>query len=403
MNRLSIALVTATAGALISGLMVAGPASAATDIDKPPMTTVNGSMAGPIGIERDSAGNIYVASQLNNAVVVHASNASGSSGPLRVITGALTGISTPRDVALDANGFLYVVNASGNVNVFSPGQSGNVAPVKVFGTGAGGGYGIDVAGNGEIYVRKFNGYQVYVPSASGSPAPTKRAVTGLGVGFSIAVSGNKVWTPSGTQLRAYATSADGVAAPAQTIVDAYPNTEVNGLDTDAAGRIYATAFSQGTVRVFAGNATGSAAPLKVLGGPASGINMPTGLTVLPSGAIAVANYVSDSYSTFSALFPKPATVPSKVRALKVSGAKKAKTRTVSWKTPASNGGATITGYRIVIKKGSKTLYVKNVSASKRSLKVKRSKLRNGKNVVYVQAKNSVGRGPMVKKVFRVKK
>ncbi|SKB05729.1 NHL repeat-containing protein [Aeromicrobium choanae] len=398
----SRALALGTTGALVAGLIAASPATAAVNVDVPPTKTVSGELSGPIGIEDDAAGNVYVASQGNNAIVVHRKNASGASAPLRRISGAATQLATPRDVALDSNGFLYVVNIAGTVLVFAPNASGNVAPVKTFGTGPGSGFGIDIAG-GEVYVRKTNGYNVYSPSATGNPAPTERAVTGLGQGRSIVVSGPRVWTANGTQLRAYSRTADGAATPIQSINNALPNTEINGLDADSAGRIHVATFSPATVRVFAPNADGNDTPLKVLGGPASDLNLSTGLTVLSGGSFAVANFTQGRYLVFKSLFAKPATKPGKVRSLKVGGKKTSKVRKVVWKAPASNGGAKITSYRIVVKKGGKTLLKRNVSGSKRALVIKRSKLRNGVNTVFVQAKNSKGLGPVAKKNFRVRK
>ncbi|MTB88245.1 hypothetical protein H9L21_02050 [Aeromicrobium senzhongii] len=397
-------LTLGTTGALVAGLIAATatPAGAAP-VDVPPAKTVSGELAGPIGMEDDAAGNIYVASQNNDSVVVHRKNASGPSAPLRRISGAATGLNGPRDVALDANGFLYVSQIDGTVSVFAPNADGNVAPVKTFGTGAGPAWGVDVAG-GEIYVRKSDRYNVYAPSATGATAPTERSVTGLGTGQSLAVSGSKVWVPNGTQLRAYSRSADGAGAtPIQSVTNALPNTEINGLDTDAAGRVHVATFSPATVRVFAPNADGAEAPLKVLGGPASGLSLATGLTVLGNGSFAVAHFFQAKYSVFPDLFRKPVTRPGKVRALKVRGKAVSKNRKISWRAPASNGGARITAYRVIVRKGGKVLVKRTVSGSRRSLVVKRAKLRRGVDAVYVQARNAQGYGPVVKKNFRVRK
>lgn len=395
------ALALGTTGALVAGLIAAAssPASAAVNVNEPPLRTVSGELSGPIGIEDDTAGNIYVASQGNDAIVVHRKNAKGASSPLRRISGAATGLSTPRDIALDSNNFLYVVNLNGTVRVFPPNANGNVAPIKSFGTGAGSAWGIDI-GSSEIFVRKDNSYNVYAPSATGFPAPTERTVGGLGAGRSLSVHGSKVWTPSGTQLRAYSRTADGVSpTPIQSINNALPNTEINGMDTDSNGRIHVAAFN-GTVRVFSPNADGNDTPLKVLGGPATGLAFSTGLEVTGGGRVAVANFSEGKYRVFENLFIK---APGKVRALKVGGAAKATKRKVSWKAPTSNGGSKITSYRVIVKKGNKTLLKKSVGGSKRSLVVKRSQLRNGVNTVYVQAKNVKGFGPVVKKNFKVKK
>ncbi len=403
------ALALGTTGALVAGLIAAAaPAQAAVNVDQPPTKTVSGELSGPIGIEDDAAGNIYIASQNNNSVVVHAKNATGPSVSLRRLSGANTGLTAPRDVAIDSNGFLYVSLLNGTVRVFAPGANGNVAPVKSFGTGPGSAWAIDIAG-GEIYVRKNAGYNVYALSASGFPAPTERAVTGLGAGRALKVTDGKIWTPSGTQLRSYAPSADLAATPLQTVTNALPVSEANGLDADSAGRIYVTSFV-GTVRVFAPSASGADQPLKVLGGPASGVQGATGVTILSGDAFAVAGFNQDNYRVFSTLFPKAAkptpkkvTKPGKVRSLKVTGKIKAKKRAVRWTAPKSNGGSGITSYRIVIKKGKKTLLVKNVAKNKRAFVVNRSKLRKGVNTVYIQAKNKKGYGPQVKKNFRVKK
>lgn len=402
-TTLTRCLVLGTTGALMAGLVSASPASA-DNVDVAPTKTVSGQMSGPVGIDSDGNGNIYVASQLNNSVVVHARDSSGASSPLRRIQGAATGLNSPFDVALDSNGFAYVTNLDGVVRVFGPGADGNVAPAKSFGTGAGPSWGIDIEG-GDIYVRKDTAYHVYAPSAAGFPAATQRAVTGLGLGYAVTVDGSKVWTTVGTQLRSYAATSDGAAGPSQSVLNASNGAQTYGLDTDSAGRVHVTSFT-GTMRVYAPDADGATAPLKLLGGPASDLAATTGVTVLSGGSLAIARYNAATYSVYATLFtaPKPvAKKPGKVRALKVGGAARAKNRRVRWVAPKSNGGAAITSYRIVVRKGNRTLVVKNVGSGRRSLVLKRSTLRNGVNTVRVQAKNSKGFGPVAKKNFRVRK
>ena len=77
-------------------------------------------------------------------------------------------------------------------------------------------------------------------------------------------------------------------------------------------------------------------------------------------------------------------------------------RKVTWQPPASDGGAKITSYKVVVKKGHNKLVTKTVLAPKHSLRLKRSQLVTGRLTVYVKAKNSVGYGPTAKKRFRVR-
>lgn len=76
---------------------------------------------------------------------------------------------------------------------------------------------------------------------------------------------------------------------------------------------------------------------------------------------------------------------------------------MTWRVPASNGGAAITSYRIVVKKGTRTLVARTVSASSRSVILKRAKLANGRNRVYITARNKVGSSPAVSVRFTVRK
>src|SRR5690606_14947183 len=110
--------------------------------------------------------------------------------------------------------------------------------------------------------------------------------------------------------------------PSQSVLNASNGAQTYGLDTDSAGRVHVTSFT-GTMRVYAPDADGATAPLKLLGGPASDLAATTGVTVLSGGSLAIARYNAATYSVYATLFtaPKPvAKKPGKVRALKVGGA-----------------------------------------------------------------------------------
>ena len=94
--------------------------------------------------------------------------------------------------------------------------------------------------------------------------------------------------------------------------------------------------------------------------------------------------------------------PSAVRSVAVRGEADALRRKVTWRAPVSNGGASITGYVIIVKKGARVLLRTSVGGGKRSVVVKRSKLRTGSHVVIVRARNSQGLGVAGSRSFAVR-
>jgi hypothetical protein len=146
-----------------------------------PIQTISGSNTGLsdiLGIALDAAGDIYVSSSAQNgpgaqSVNVFAPAATGNVATLRTISGALTGISHPYQLATDPAGNLYVANSS-NILVFSPGANGNVAPVRTINPG-----GIGVAWHhgppavGRIYVAGGNGVAIFRANANGNVTPLK--------------------------------------------------------------------------------------------------------------------------------------------------------------------------------------------------------------------------------------
>ncbi|KAA1420673.1 hypothetical protein FE697_017165 [Mumia zhuanghuii] len=408
MNRTIHAIGLLASAALVGGTLVAATPASADNVNVAPVRRVTG-LSTPEGIARDAAGNVYVADLSSNSVKVYAPNANGAAAPLRTLVGT-PGLVSPYGLDIDANGYLFVGCSDGTVRVFAPGAKDADPPVQTIPTGAGDVRGIDVSATDQLYVRKPSEIKVYGPTGA-----IQRTVTGVPSGYPIAVASDGVtWTGGAGRLLAYGPQANGAAAPLRDVQGS--NTGIpagnypEGLAFDRQGRLYATVYPADVLLVFSGQVNGNVAPLRTLSGVAAQLTGPTGITVGRDNRIFVSlAQGSDAWAEYRALFappapPKPAVkVPGKPRALKVAGARAAKKRTIRWRVPASNGGVKITGYRLVIKKGSRTLLVKNLAAGKRSYKVKRAKLRNGKHVVLVKAKNSKGYGKNAKKAFRVRK
>ncbi|MGH1564752.1 hypothetical protein [Mumia sp. DW29H23] len=408
------------ASALVGGVLVAGaPTASADDVNIAPLRTIKGpvntQLSNPLGVYVGANGKIHVSNFGNGSITVFGAGANGDVPPERRLAGGNTGISAPRYIAADSAGFTWLANstavATNRVLAFGPTADGNVAPDGNFNPGFTP-FGIVIDKAGKVNVSNgANEVRVFPTSAAGSPA-AERTITStqLTNARGLAVDGsNRLWVAngSGDSVVAFAPGASGNATPVRQIKG--PSTQIqfaSDVAVDSVGRVYVADETSKTIKVFGANANGDVAPLKSLGGPAAALNLPAGVAIGAGNAIVVADYGGNDISTFKSLFAVPVSslkVPGKPRALKVAGARGAKTRKVTWRAPAFNGGAKITGYRLVVKKGSRTLLTKNLGPNKRSFKLKRSKLRNGKNVVFVKAKNVKGFGKNAKKSFRVRK
>ncbi|MFD1827541.1 MULTISPECIES: hypothetical protein [Mumia] len=416
MNR-TIRVTGALAGtALVAGVLVAsGPSASADNVSVPPVRTIKGAtnteLNQPLGMYV-RGGHIHISNFGGGSVSVFAANANGDVPPLRHIAGAASGLSSPRHVAADSAGFTWVANstatAANRVLAFGPAADGNVAPDSKFDPGFVP-FGIAIDKNNKVNVSdNVSTIKVFPLSATGTPA-AERTITStrLTNARGLAVdSVNRLWVANGggDSVVAFSPGATGNATPARVIKG--PKTQIQfatDVATDSSGRVYVADHQAHDIKVFAANANGDVAPIKTLGGPAAALTLPAGVSIASNGTIVVSDYDGNDVSSFASLFRKAAKVPGKPRAVKVAGKRGAKTRKVSWRAPANNGGAKITGYRLVVKKGGKTLLRKNFGPSKRSYKIKRAKLRNGKNTVYIKAKNSKGFGKNAKKSFRVRK
>jgi hypothetical protein len=151
------------------------------------------------GLVFDPVGELYVASSSGEAIEVFAPGASGNVAPIRVLQGPLTGLADPLGVALDSSGRVYVSNAAANsITVYAPGASGDAAPLYTIAgadTGLSGPWGITIDG-GEIWVANSgaNTLDAYIPPHLA--VPTSSPVDDFPV-ISISPQGTSLDAPAG--------------------------------------------------------------------------------------------------------------------------------------------------------------------------------------------------------------
>jgi 6-phosphogluconolactonase (cycloisomerase 2 family) len=262
----------------------------------------------PSAVAVDARGNRYVANRAANSVTVYSSNARGNAAPLRTIAGAHTGLNVPTGLALDARGDVYVANRSGNaITVYAPAANGNAVPIRTIEgsmTDLNEPTSIAVDAKQSVYVTNLGDRSVtsFARGASGDVAPV-RIIRGnrakLTAAFAIAVdrTGTVYVVNSDdkavTGVLVFGPHANGDVAPARVIAGPATKLETpSGVAVDPRGAIFVSdhggSSSAGAVRVYAKGADGNVAPIYSLAGSATRLR-PYGLTIDRAGEINAVN------------------------------------------------------------------------------------------------------------------
>ena len=188
----------------------------------------------------------------------------------------------PVAIAVDAHGRIFVANdyggydAHGNITVYPAGSDGDVRPIATIGGTRTGdntglnepvGLGFDSAGN------------LYVLNQSGGP-DTDGSIT------------------------VYPPDANGNVAPKATIANDVKDKRTKfqspaGMALDSAGNIYvanagSTNDSSDSITIYAAGKFGDVAPIAIISGSHTGLNLPHGIGIDSDGKIYVANDGSDN-------------------------------------------------------------------------------------------------------------
>jgi hypothetical protein len=96
----------------------------------PIRTFSNAGIKNPKGIALDASNRVYIANYGADSITVFAAGASGSVAPIRMLTGPATTIAFPIGISVDVAGNAYLAERTGKFLVFGPSQNGNVAPIR---------------------------------------------------------------------------------------------------------------------------------------------------------------------------------------------------------------------------------------------------------------------------------
>ena len=285
-----------------------------------PIDSIAGSNTGLYGstwLAFDSAGNLYVTNynwtSATFSITVYGPGAHGNSAPIHTITGSKTGLSGLAGIALDGAGNLYAANSGANsVTVYAAGATGNAVPTVTI---QGGNTDLvepatiarDAAGKLYVVSSLAARITVYAAGATGNATPTATIeadarpsfVGDWGIARDL-MGKLYVTSPGNNTVTVYSAGATGHATPMAVLTTVSPTQQTGyptGIALDGLGKLYVTNSqyrSDGSccypnVTVFAGGASGSAAPLTTITGSATGMNDPVAITRDASGTLYVAN------------------------------------------------------------------------------------------------------------------
>ena len=228
--------------------------------------------------------------------------------------GSATRLSRPRDIAIGADGTIYVANGDvaedelGSVRVFAPGAAGDRLPLRtILGTSASlvapAGVVVDradtvyVIGRVDRFVGKPR-VTVYAPGANGHATPVRileGRATALENPRSVALDnegrlyvsdlrqaeGGHAYGAERGAIRVYRSGAGGNEAPVRTIMGSYTRLSGPGaVAFDRAGNLYVPntwGAGAGSVTVYGPADTGDLRPRRIIAGEATGLHEPSAL------------------------------------------------------------------------------------------------------------------------------
>lgn len=280
-----------------------------------PLRTIGGDATGlsaPAGLVVDKANNEILVANVDSITVYSLTAANGDAAPLRTIRGAATGLAQPIGLAVDTRNNEVLVANDSSITIYSRTASGNVAPLRTISgpaTKLMDPFGLAVdADRGEVLVSNFGAVSgpenqghpglitVYNRLADGNIAPI-RTISGPATGLqhprglTLDTVNNQVLVvnsggsdpdgpPQPPSITVYNRTANGNVPPiaGRTISGAATGLQIPiGLAVDTANNEVLVANFGGsdpTITIYNRMASGNAAPLRVIEGPATELQGP---------------------------------------------------------------------------------------------------------------------------------
>lgn len=246
----------------------------------------------PMPIQSTAAG-IYV-TNANHSVTVFALDASGNAAPLRVLSGANTGLSLPIGMVTDKQGNLYVANRLGSkVTVYPSTANGDVAPTRsITATGMGSPQGLAIGITDDLYVSTCpncgsgaggnTGVWHFNSGSSVSDNQIAGANTGMTVPSNIALDSSRnliVSNSFGGNVSVFAPGASGNTLPIRSFTSpAGANVQGMALGPNSGNNAIALAVPGRGVELYTSTAGSGALPAVTLAPSATlPINYPGGV------------------------------------------------------------------------------------------------------------------------------
>jgi sugar lactone lactonase YvrE len=285
------------------------------------------------GITLDREGRIYVVGNrsvqdrvfgVGAAVTVYAADAAGDTAPIRTISGWNTRLRQPAGIAVADDGTIYVVNLStyindyGSVQGYAAETSANDRFSRTLigrATGLASPQGLALDRADTLYVANglLQRITVYPPKAKGETIPLRTlegrntelvsasavaldAAGDLYVADRVYASGLNAYGPDLGAVRIYHPGASGNEAPVRTITGGY--TKLNGpggLAIDSKGNTYVPnrwGTGPGSVTIYGPEADGDVRPLRMIAGPATGLQSPVAVSLGKRDTLYVLNAAS---------------------------------------------------------------------------------------------------------------